>query len=208
MSYASDHKLYPKTTDLPEISDTIIIFQPLHFEQISSILQISVDELRTMNPQYRRDVVPANENKGYSIVLTADQSLDFASFEDSIFNYRRQNYFPNNRLVVNPSDTKYPVTAPTGRAAIYYTVKSGDVLGSIAGWFNVKVSDLKYWNDISGNMIKPGKRLVVYVPKNKEEHYKMVAQARSGKSSNSSTKQTTTTQTAQNKPASNAKYEY
>jgi membrane-bound lytic murein transglycosylase D len=206
MSYAPEHKLYSKPSDLPEISDTIMIYKPLHFEQITSILQISIEKLRNMNPQYRRDVIPANEDKGYVLMLSAEQSLQFASFEDSIFNYRRNNYFPNNRLVVNPSDTKYPVTSPTGRAAIYYTVKSGDVLGLIADWFNVKVSDLKYWNDISGNLIKPGQRLIVYVPKNKEEHYKMVSQARSGKQ-NTTTKQTTSVQT-QKQTDENVKYEY
>jgi len=194
MTYASEHKLYSKPANLPEVTDTIMVFQPLHFEQVSQILQIPVEKLRDMNPQYRRDVIPANENKSYALKLSEEQSLQFASFEDSIYNYNRQHYFPNNRLVVTPSDTKYAVVAPDGRAAIYYTVKSGDVLGKIAEWFNVRVTDLRYWNDISGNIIKAGQRLVIYVPKNKEEHYKAVAQARSGKSA-STTKPTTTTAT-------------
>ena len=210
MTYATEHNLYPKPANLPEISDTIMIYQPLHFEQVSQILQIPVETLRDMNPQYRRDVIPAKEDKSYALKLTSEQSLLFASYEDSIYNHRRQHYFPNNRLVVTPSDTKYSVVAPDGRAAVYYTVKSGDVLGKIAEWFNVRVSDLRYWNDISGNMIKVGQRLVIYVPKNKEEHYKAVAQARSGKSTSTTT--TTTNKTAssqtQNQTSENKNYEY
>jgi membrane-bound lytic murein transglycosylase D len=207
MTYAAEHKLYPKRCDLPQSADTIMVFMPLHFDQIISVLKIPIEELRDLNPQYRRDVIPADANTGYALMLSAEQSLQFAFWEDSIYNYKRQEYFPDNRLVVHPSDTKYAATPPTGRAAINYTVKSGDVLGSIAGWFNVKVSDLKYWNDISGNNIKAGQRLVIYVPKNKEEHYKMIAQARSGKTAGKQPNKQTNEPT-QKQPAGNVKYEY
>jgi len=57
---------------------------------------------------------------------------------------------------------------------VYYTIKSGDNLGYIASWYHVRVSDLKYWNNIYGSMIRSGQKLVVYVPNSKLEKYKMI----------------------------------
>ena len=206
MTYAKEYGFIPRLTDLPEITDTIMVYQPLHFEQIAAILQVNIETIRDLNPQYRRDIIPANEKKSYPLKLTAEQTLIFASYEDSIYNHRRLHYFPNNRLVVNPSSTSYSVVAPDGRAAIYYTVKQGDAVGLIADWFNVRTSDLCYWNNISKNLIKVGQQLVIYVPKNKEEQYKRVAQERSAKT-NVSTNRTVAVQ-SQKQTDSDSDYEY
>ncbi|MCL2072937.1 MAG: transglycosylase SLT domain-containing protein [Marinilabiliaceae bacterium] len=195
MHYASDYQLNPVVHSLPEDCDTIMVYQPLHFQQVSDILQIPVESIRSLNPQYRRDVIPADENRGYSLKLSADNTVLFASHEDSIYNYKREHFFPNNRLVVNPSDTKYPIVSTDGRAAIQYTIKSGDVVGRIAEWFNVKEADIRYWNNLSGNKIRAGQKLTIYVPKNKEDHYREVAKNRSGQTKATTKQVSTTTQT-------------
>ena len=59
---------------------------------------------------------------------------------------------------------------------VTYTIKSGDNLGYIASWFNIRVSDLKYWNNIYGTTIRSGKKLIIYVPKNKLAYYSKVEQ--------------------------------
>ena len=52
-----------------------------------------------------------------------------------------------------------------GRVRLVYVVKSGDVPGGIALKFNVRLADLKYWNNLDRRMtIRPGQKLVVYVP--------------------------------------------
>lgn len=45
---------------------------------------------------------------------------------------------------------------------IYYTIRSGDNLGSIAMKFGVTVRELQYWNGLSGTKIIAGKSLVIY----------------------------------------------
>ena len=52
-----------------------------------------------------------------------------------------------------------------------YTVKSGDNLGFISEWYNVRVSDIRYWNNIYRNTIRAGQRLAIYVPRNKLAKY-------------------------------------
>ncbi len=45
---------------------------------------------------------------------------------------------------------------------VIYRVKRGDTLSSIAEKYNVKVSDIKRWNGLTGNLIKVGQKIVIY----------------------------------------------
>ncbi len=183
MTYAREHDFMAKPSFLPVATDTILINKPLHFDQIAEVMQVPVEFIRELNPQYRRDIIPARD-KLYPLRLAFDHSTLFAALEDSIYKYRRTQFFPDNRLVVAPSDNRYPVQAPSGRAAISYSVKTGDAVGLIADWFNVNASDLRYWNNINGNLIKVGQRLVVYVPKDKAAYYQNIANVKMGKPAN------------------------
>jgi membrane-bound lytic murein transglycosylase D len=53
-----------------------------------------------------------------------------------------------------------------------YTVKSGDNVGYIADWYDVRASDLRYWNNISRNLIRTGQKLVIYKPKGTSAPYR------------------------------------
>jgi membrane-bound lytic murein transglycosylase D len=45
-------------------------------------------------------------------------------------------------------------------------------VGFIADWYDVRASDLRYWNNISKNIIRTGQKLVIYKPKGNSERYK------------------------------------
>ena len=45
---------------------------------------------------------------------------------------------------------------------ISYTIRRGDTLGGIAARYRVKVSDLKRWNNLRSDMIREGRKLVIY----------------------------------------------
>ena len=45
---------------------------------------------------------------------------------------------------------------------ITYTIRRGDTLGGIAARHRVRVSDLKRWNNLKGDMIREGRKLVIY----------------------------------------------
>jgi membrane-bound lytic murein transglycosylase D len=78
--------------------------------------------------------------------------------------------------VRNPSNSKL-ASAPfvpaevKGKDRILYTVKSGDNVGFIADWFKVRVADLRYWNNLKGNLIREGQQLEIYVEKGKADYY-------------------------------------
>ena len=173
MTYPEEHQLYPVPAALPKTTDTIMITKPLHFKQVAKLMNIKIDYLRDLNPQYRRDVIPAGK-KAYPLRLGYNYVNDFVTVEDSIYKVDRNKYFPEGKLIVSPAKTYYPPVVPKGHEKVYYTVKQGDAIGLIAQWFHVRTSDLRYWNNIHRNLIRVGQKLVIYVPKSKVSKYKKI----------------------------------
>lgn len=104
MTYYCEHNITPATTTLPEETDTIMLYQNLHFKQVSEVLGIEMDELRSLNPQYRRDVVT-----GYSeptdLRLPKEYISKFIEKQDEIFAYDVSDIM--KRDVVDVNEAKY-----------------------------------------------------------------------------------------------------
>lgn len=174
MNYYQDHNLVPAEIDLSLAVDTIIITDELHLEQVSRVLNLPIHMLRDMNPQYRYDIIPGKE-KPYALRLPVESSMFFIELQDSIFAYNDSVYFNKDIKTKSPSyyasSTYLPEPPSKNMSKLFYSVKSGDNLGFIASWYHVRLSDLQYWNNIYGTMIRSGQKLVVYVPKDKVPEY-------------------------------------
>jgi membrane-bound lytic murein transglycosylase D len=176
MNFYQSHNIFPKSPDFPIITDTLMVNQYLHFNQISEVVGIPVDQIRSLNPQYRRDIIPASKEKSYSLVLPQEEVSAYLENESVIHQHRRAEFFPNNEIV-NPQNS-YATHSPSdikGRDKVIYTVKSGDNVGMISAWFRVRTSDLNYWNKLRKNFIKVGQKLVIYVPEGQGEYYSNVS---------------------------------
>lgn len=172
MNYYDEHNLAPGSISLPLAADTIMINDNLHLKQVSEVLQVPLDLLRDMNPQYKKDIIPG-KSRSFAIKIPVNHTLDFISLQDSIFAYKDSIYFNPANTIINPTRSRYVPQAPTGRTKLYYTVKSGDTPGHISEWYHVGLSDLRYWNRIR-NMIRAGQKLVVYVPPSKAVKYRKI----------------------------------
>jgi membrane-bound lytic murein transglycosylase D len=53
-------------------------------------------------------------------------------------------------------------SASSDRVKVFYQVKQGDTLASIARVFQTSVASLQTWNRIPGTRIRPGQRLTIY----------------------------------------------
>lgn len=189
-TYHKEHQIYPVSNELPTMCDSIMISKALHFDQIVNLLDISSEQLRDLNPQYRGDVIPAGFGKTYALRLPYNYVGDFIERQDTIFAHNRNYYFDDSDRTANPKERikHFAHVAPNNKAKLIYTVKSGDVLGEIAGRFKVKLADLKYWNNKSNNMIRVGEKLTVYVANDKVSHYQKLANTKyAGKASNAET---------------------
>ncbi len=167
MRYYCDHNICPMDFKLPANTDTIQVTKDLHFEQISDICGINVDQIRSLNPQYKRDVVPGHA-KPCILRLPRNYVNTFIDSQDTIYTHRASELF-NKRKIVAVKETSARRTtssssagkAPSGKA-INYKIKDGDTLITIAQQYKVKVDDLKRWNNIKGSMIWEGKTLKIY----------------------------------------------
>ena len=178
-NYYDKHNIAVVGNELPSLCDTIMVSDALHFDQVTSLLDISVEQLRDLNPQYRADLVPAGFGKVYPLRMPYNYVTEFIDRQDTIFAYHRAAYFDESDRTADPRARfkKHAHVAPSGRERLVYTVREGDVIGGVAMKFGVRLSDLKYWNGMTRNLIRVGQKLVVYVPKGEVETYRGLASA-------------------------------
>jgi len=179
------HGYKPIEVNLPKYSDTVMVSKKLHFGQVTGVLGISLDELRDLNPQYKKDIIPG-DIKPAALRLPGDLPTRFAELEDSIYRYQDSIFFaPQNQLAYqnaakpNTGNRYYEPepcdnSIPAGTSKLVYTVKQGDTFGFIANWYDVKVAKLKCWNNIYSDRLSVGQKLAVYVPTKRLNSYKNI----------------------------------
>jgi membrane-bound lytic murein transglycosylase D len=176
MNYYREHGLYSEPLELPIPVDTIMIQDNLHLDQVSHVLGIPKKMLRDINPQYKWDIIPGKE-KPYALKIPAEYSMQFIELEDSIFAWNDSVYFNPKKQTRSPSyyTSNYVPEPPSpDMVRLTYTIKSGDNLGFISEWYHVRLSDLKYWNNIYGTTIRAGSKLVVFVPQSRADYYRKI----------------------------------
>lgn len=158
MNYATEYGLRPDPKAMPVYVDTFHIARNLHFAQISEVLGIPIDDIRDLNPQYHKDIVPGENNV---LRLPFNYSSQFLDMQDSIYRYKAETMFAariqDGREVVQGR----PVPTTQGTSWVYYKVRSGDNLGKIAKKYHTTVKNLKTWNNLKSDMIREGQRLKV-----------------------------------------------
>ena len=158
MNYASEYGLRPDPKALPVYVDTFSINRNLHFAQISEVLGIPIDDIRDLNPQYHKDIVPG---EGNVLRLPFNYTSQFLEMQDSIYRYKAETMFAariqDGREIVQGR----PVPTSQGTTWVYYKVKRGDNLGLIAKRHHTTVKNLKSWNNLKSDMIREGQRLKV-----------------------------------------------
>ncbi|MDR9364852.1 MAG: LysM peptidoglycan-binding domain-containing protein [Balneolaceae bacterium] len=68
------------------------------------------------------------------------------------------------------SSSRRRASASSNTTGVTYTVKSGDTIGHVAEWYDVRAWQIRSWNGI-GNTIRVGQRLTIYVSDNRVNYY-------------------------------------
>ena len=156
MTYYQDHNLGKALARRPVLTDTVMVNKRVHFDQISSVLNIPAEELRVLNPQYRRDIIPG-DIRPYSLTLPSQQIYSYIVSEDSITGHDANLYARRSEVVPggvqDDGDTKV-VTK-------YHVVKRGETISKIARRYGVSTTSLKRWNGLRSNRIRRGQRLKI-----------------------------------------------
>ena len=186
MNYYCDHNICPMISELPAKTDTVVVHKDLHLEQVAQVLNINIEHLRNLNPQYRHDIINGL-NKPMAIRLPSSLVGAFIDKEDSIFSYKADELLLKRETVevndeepvVNHYRSSY--SRHSSRHSSYkssrnrrerkrkekkeesksITIKDGDTLSEIAARHNTTVEKLRKLNKMSGSNIRAGKQIKV-----------------------------------------------
>ncbi len=190
MNYYGKHGISPTIIKRHLTTDTVVVNKYIHFNQIAAVLNIPVDEIRMLNPQYLKDIIPG-DYRPYTLTLPTQQCLSNDKSEKPIVDYDDELYA--RRSHVQPGTTDVPV-APTGDNGLAnlaeaskqtlnaevnqeiaqtqvtehmvvktHTVSRGESLRDIARQYGVSATDIKRWNKLRRGKVKEGDELKIEV---------------------------------------------
>lgn len=163
MNYYCEHNICPMDAQLPAATDTIVISRELHLQQVADLCGVELEQLRALNPQYKRDVVPGNSRECI-LRLPCEVIGNFIEFGDSVYNHKANELFKKRKRVEVKSSVASTGKngAGKGSSIFYHRIKKGETLSTIARKYGVTVSQLKKWNKLKNTKITAGKRLIIY----------------------------------------------
>ncbi len=151
-AYHRQHGIRPTETPLPLSTDTIRVNRLLHLGQVASTIDVPLETLRQLNPQYKLDIIPAT-TKNYTLILPQCSVSQYIAREPEIF--AKDSAYLKEYL--NPANLDKKRQERTGTI---YTVRKGDTLGAIARRYHVTTAQLMRWNKLkSAHKLRIGQRL-------------------------------------------------
>jgi membrane-bound lytic murein transglycosylase D len=134
----------------------------------ADMAEIPETSLRALNPGYLGRTLPAGSPRRLLLPATAAQSLLAAltvQSSESVAQVTAPETGPTSRnalpLPLEPPPDSDATPSPAAAPASHHRVGPGDTLWSIAHRYHVSVKDLKRWNHLDGNDIRPGEELRV-----------------------------------------------
>ncbi len=154
MNYATEHNLYPRDPGILYMGiDTVTVRDVLSFDQISELLEVPMDDVKFLNPQFKLGVIPATHGKKYVLRLPKEFVASYLNNEDSLYKFKTKKGIERDKLLAQLKKVK---------DRNIHIVRSGENLGVIAKRYRCYISQLKRWNNLKSNTIYPGQKLIVY----------------------------------------------
>lgn len=151
-AYHRQHGIEPTEAPIPLSVDTVRINKLMHLGQISSTIDLPIETLRQLNPQYKLDIIPAT-TKPYTLILPQRYVMQYIAHEPEI-QAKDSMYL---KEYINPANIDKKRQERSGSV---YVVKKGDTLGAIARRYRVTTAQIMRWNKLkSAHKLRIGQRL-------------------------------------------------
>lgn len=162
MNYYTLHGIHPDKLEAPMRTDTVVLNSDVLMGYVEQFTGVDIEELRTLNPQYRTDFIPASTGR-YHLSLPTGKVAAFLANQDTIYAASRDSL---SRRPINIEPDKKIAKGKRARGgksggAIYHTVKKGENLSKIARRYGISVAKLKKLNGLKKDNIRAGQRLRV-----------------------------------------------
>jgi len=160
LHYASQHNLCPAIVNMPTLTDTVMVHQRVHLEQVAGVLNLPIDEVRLLNPQYKKDIIPG-DIKPYALCLPLNSINAFIAKFNEVISYKADELINNRRSEIEIVQAASTITPGGSGRVTYHKVKSGQTLSDVADKYGVSLKKLKKWNNIKGSKIIIGQKLKI-----------------------------------------------
>lgn len=156
VNYSDFHNLFEFSSEELPAHDTLATTRPLHFETFAKLTGTCLEDIQRLNPSYQRNYVPGGKTFIIKVPVTAKNAL--SKNRVAILDSASRGSQKELALVDQPG-----IGSTYGREMTVYTVRAGDGLGTIALKYNVRIADIQKWNNLSSNLIHPGRQLNIWV---------------------------------------------
>lgn len=156
LNHAPEHNLFADGIEEPLRNDTLMVKGYLHLETLAKLTNTCLEDYRKLNPSVLHDVLPDGGDHIIRVPIAAKEELDKNRFAilDSAMKANKKEI---------EALAKNAVGNTAGRDMMVYRVRSGDVLGTIARRYSVRVDDVKKWNNLHSNNIRVGQKLNIWL---------------------------------------------
>lgn len=187
MNYYKEHGIKPVYPELFNENDSVLVNKWLSFQQISATIDIPLEQLRKLNPVFKKDIIPYNVD-GYWIYLPKTKGKLFELLKDTVYNPlpKPTEFAPVTIQQAQTDTTKTSAQTETAeqqepketskfdKKRVSYTVKKGDILTDVADWFDVTPKEIKSWNKLKSDKLKRGQKITIWVKSSKTGYYKRI----------------------------------
>ena len=190
-NFYKEHGIKPAPAALFNETDSAMVRKWLSFQQVSSTLEIPIEQLRKLNPIFKKDVIPYTL-EGYLLKLPKSKAKYFNLLNDSVYKpivspgdfapvviQRLPGDTPGTESngINKPDNTLVNRSEPApvfDKKRVYYSVKKGDIIADVADWFDVTPREIKSWNKLKSEKLRAGQKLIIWVKQSKTGYYKRI----------------------------------
>lgn len=157
MTHYADHGISPALAKRPILTDTIHVTDRLYFQPIADNLDITVEELKVLNPQYRQQIIPG-DIKPYALRLPSQLVYTFLMNQDSIV-AQSQRLAPRSSVELGAVSSGDGTTYK--EVTKWHKVRRGETLAQVAKKYGVSQSSIKKWNKLRSTKLTRGQSLKI-----------------------------------------------
>lgn len=202
MNYSTEHNIFPVAPYIMAYeTDTVVVKQEIMLEQVAEVLNLPIENLKLLNPTYKKNIIPCSDGNTYTLRLPKKDIAAYINNEQTIYAHKpfiktlqemeidqyrsdilakKQIYLKRTNTGIKSDSVAKQNVASNSIAPKYikkektiiHVVRRGEQLKTIARKYNCSPNDIADWNNIRKKKIRTGQKLVI------KETYVEVAKAK------------------------------
>ncbi|WP_170254581.1 lytic transglycosylase domain-containing protein [Phaeodactylibacter luteus] len=159
MEYYKAYGVQPAYPELDlQITGSVKVYDAISFYRVAQLTGLSLDYIRKLNPSYKRDLLPRNEEGNFLILPKRVLQAVTDYLEAQRPDHLADAFFAEDRVEAAPP-------APEQYQQTSYYVSGTETLPEVAKKLNCSVHQLAAWNQLQSDSLWAGQELLVFFPR-------------------------------------------